>query len=103
MPCVAMKWVTSLLAEDRAQREAADLERGERRSCEAARNGRAGETSEKRPWHGQVIGRRIEDVLQHCHEHLGEQPAENCGERKRTREDERGLAPEKRGGAAERC
>ena len=41
--------------------------------------------SEERPGHGEVVGRRVEDVLQHRDEHLGEQPAEQRGKRERRR------------------
>src|SRR3954470_2228418 len=92
----------SLLPQDRAEREAPDPQRGQRRRDQPARHGSPGEAREERPRDGQVVGWRVEDVLQHRHEHLGEQPAEQRREREGGDEHERGLAPEECGGAAQR-
>src|SRR3954467_2847618 len=97
-PCVP----TSFLAQDRTEGEEPDLERGKRRGREAADERGGAEPAEEQPRDSELVGRRVEDVLQHRHEHLGEQPAEQRREHECRHEHERGLAPEEGARSAER-
>ena len=63
-------------------------------ASERGPDGRGHEGAEVRPRHGEVVRRRVEDVPEHGHEHLGQEPAEPGGEEQRTGQDDRPLAPQ---------
>ena len=63
---------TSLLPKNRSERQPPQAPGGNRNSEDAAEDGAKQEEAEKTPGHGQMFGRRIKDVLEHRHEHLGE-------------------------------
>src|SRR5207248_2546833 len=60
----------SLLAKDLPEGQAANLERGEHGCDQAAGERGAAEAEEEPPRDGEMVGRRVEDVLQHRDEHL---------------------------------
>src|SRR5690242_20339586 len=93
--------LSSFVAQKLTEWQPADQQSGERGCRESACQGGAAESAEKGPGNREPVGRRIEDVLQHGDEHLGEQPAEQRGKSKAGGEDEYGLAPEERRSAAE--
>src|SRR5438876_546791 len=70
----------SFLAQQRAEREPADPERGERDRQQGSAGSGGGERGEEPPGGGEVVGRRVEDVSEHGDEHLGEEPAEERSE-----------------------
>src|SRR5262245_52899063 len=88
--------VTSLLAENRAERQAAQLKGGKPCGNDARYERDPTETGEKHPGECEVVGRRVEDVLQHRDEHLREQPPEHGREREGRDEHDHRLAPEER-------
>src|SRR5262249_16028674 len=84
----------SFLPQDRADREPVDLRRGQRGGCETAEGSGDAETRKESPGRGEVIGWRVEHVLQHRNEHLGEEPAQKRRESERGDQHDRRFAPE---------
>ena len=72
----------SLVEEARRRVKASWIDRG------------ASEAAKEHPRHGELVGWRVEDVLQHRDEHLRQQPAEQRGERQRRSEHQNCFAPE---------
>src|SRR5882672_76920 len=78
----------SLLAQDLAERQAPQTQaRGNGRQQRAEHGGHR-EAHEKEPRRRQVIGRRVEHVLEHRDEHLRQQPAEQGRKREAARKND---------------
>src|SRR5712691_9128289 len=88
--------VTSLLAQRLAEGNPPNRPRGNGSRGDGAECSSAAKRGEKEPGHGEVVRRRVEDVLQHRDEHFREQPAEHRREREGRGEYKRKLGPHER-------
>src|SRR5207302_2513119 len=95
--------LTSLLAQSLTEWNSPNRARSDCSRGDGAERSSPTQRGEEEPGHGEVVRRRVEDVLQHRNEHLREQPAEQRRERNCRGENKRELGPYERSDVAQRC